>query len=1281
MTNSIRNRKQALLQGSANAAVAAMAISMSMPAIAQVEPSVNTTSQVSLGVKQEFNEFNSIAAITLDGNTGGSIVIGSDDGADGTSSVANSTLTVGTSSATRNTATAAGYANDATLTVNSAINNQVGTGTATATFVAPDAVTAANSATVADSSIALLQSNLLADATIVENVDMGISIDGASNSSLQVQSNVQEGVGLLNSAVSTLNSSGTNTTGSASISSVQLSTESDLSVSTDSVDAIEVALGDANSVGLLDSTAALTGNSKSSVAVGNEGSSSQTVSGANLALLGAGSATVGVEGYQAEAGYATLSVQSLTGNGDGFNSVSATTAGDTNVVVQSTVENSTVRNDSNSATATARGNEVVNSTSLGTSSSPINSIVTGTFADAADQTSAFTASSGGVAAIASGQNLLYYNVSASALTSDGVANAIDGAVQSSTVSASSNTINADAGGNRASNLLTANASSIDTSGSIGEALSTVDNVTSTAAFTVANGQVTNFATVTADLSASGSNASVSNDIGGVIDNATLSANSNQLLAMASANNGSNSLSLSGTNLSPTAAVSNGQYVNGDVTAIGAAGQDVANLVGGSVLSSTVAASGNTVSADAAGNRTNNSLSASGTSITTASANSAQATVIGSGADADAAFAVANSQYLDGNILAQLTDNTVEPTSSASIRTAFGGSVDSSTVGSNSNLLSASATGNLVGANSNSLVLTGTDLATTAAVANGQIADGTINAVIGTIGTDGTAGSLGTLGSGVAVTVGGDITSSTVTVNGNATSGSATANRAANRLIQSGTNLAAGDLSTVAVADAAGVSAAANNALTNRQVVDTASIDTSVTTTYAVLTEGAGASGGAVTQSNVVDSALSVSNNSASATSTGNTASNGLGLTGTSIATNSALVSAQDSLASVSAESALFASAPAANTNSTLNIDGNANLASAVINTASNTVQIASSTDLLTTGTGADAILSANATGDHVLNNYQSASTSVNALAETALVNEEIIGGWGSLEGWGSIVTYNPAAGPTDGIQNSSVSVSGNTTNAQALANKSANSLSLSANNDTASAGLLNEQNSSATVGATATTIAFAGVEGANVPNAVNSSSVTFANNATVARAGGNTASNTLSASATQFAVNDAATTDVALGSTGNTVQEGFAILNSQSNSGAGVSANASVMYGAGFSTLSTPAVDVQSSTVVLNGNSAAAVAYGNQASNDLTLTALNMGGTQAAVGNQQLNTANVSATTSALVFAGAGSNGGVAASQLAVSRNALSAVATGNSNTSVVTVSANAANYLLPRQD
>jgi len=93
---------------------------------------------------------------------------------------------------------------------------------------------------------------------------------------------------------------------------------------------------------------------------------------------------------------------------------------------------------------------------------------------------------------------------------------------------------------------------------------------------------------------------------------------------------------------------------------------------------------------------------------------------------------------------------------------------------------------------------------------------------------------------------------------------------------------------------------------------------------------------------------------------------------------------------------------------------------------------------------------------------------------------------------------------------------------------------------------------------------------------------------------------------------------------------------------------------------------VSNGTAGVTGNTLAAQAFGNSATNRVTQTALNNGAPSAAVGNYQVNSGAVTATVTSVNF-GVGISGPVGNSTLRTTGNQITASATGNSAVSTIT--------------
>lgn len=1355
MTHNFRTLRAALLTGASTAFITGLAASPAFAEPAAVQSGTNT-----ITVQQEFNDYTAPAVTqTLDGNTDGTISTTINSGDPANYALQNGTVTVGSSATTGNRASATGYANSADLTVTADFNNVTGSGYSSSTSLSTGAAMGASVNQATDVGVALSQQNTDTDAVVSNGTDLGVSLDyGATDSTVTIAGNRQTATGVLNSGTNLLDATANSSSASSAIGLSQSSVNADLSVSVAATAQFSSEAG-ASGIGLNDSTVSLSDNAQAATAVANSGSNTQTVSANALTLsdtTGAATApTVGVA--SAGAAYVTAANQEVSGavgtsigatisNSPGFGGFRNAVDGD--------VVGSTLNADRNSASVLARGNELVNSTAL-----DANSIVTGSLA---------LPDHGTVSAIASQQAVtgtVAINASVDGSGADGpmVTTIITGDVGAdSAVSASGNTVLANAAGNRGSSAISASATTIDTAGAIdangnagagfadGEAGFVVANGQSiSAATTITAGLVDSIATPTAGTS-------IGTDIGGSVVASNVASSDNTLSASVAGNQsltGGNAITLSGTNVATTAVVSSAQQMGGILratvgsegsapvsagtqnftftgTSIGTPGDyvftgsaagtaadavalqaqyptlsfthdagviqliapnqltattsfgagyatggsaglpasgGVVVAIGNDITNSSVAVNGNATSGSATGNSVTNRVAADATTLASGSA-PAQATglVLGGNAvaNANADMAVANAQVVASTASLEATVGAVFGITAEGITTPTLSDVAASTLSVSDNTQSALVKGN---EGSNAVQLTATNLSTTSGIASSQTMDGDLSATIADF-------------SGAFVTVGRDITGSTIVVDGNAISGTTVGNDVTNAVAVTGSStIAQGDSALGAIADPStllddDIQAIADQTLVNLQAIgSTGSLTTSVEAGYGIVTLGVGASANAPETSDVASSSLSVSGNVQSASSTGNNAANGVSISGGSLATDGALMSVQTAdTTQVLADSVMTVAAPAASTVSTLSLNGNANSASATVNAATNSMTVAASTTLA--GASGDAVLSGALSADYVadadfvVNNAQTVDGgSVGAFTSTNIWNNDGASGVGSF--------------PTNGVQQSTVDVIGNVAQSTATSNRSTNSLALSANSSGASGGVLNQQASAAAVSSVADAIIGIDVAGYALGDAetpMNGSALNIGSNAVSARAGGNTTTNTLSAAATTF-TNAAVLANTALtANRTDVVNASFAVLNEQTNSGP-ISATADVVYGTTFDSVG-EAPTVADSSVLVGGNSASALGYGNAATNQMTFAALNgTGRTTLAIGSNQLNTGNVSAFSAASIGTvatgdGTGTGGAVTMSNVAITGNSVSASAFGNSSSNSLTVSGNNVN-------
>ena len=483
--------------------------------------------------------------------------------------------------------------------------------------------------------------------------------------------------------------------------------------------------------------------------------------------------------------------------------------------------------------------------------------------------------------------------------------------------------------------------------------------------------------------------------------------------------------------------------------------------------------------------------------------------------------------------------------------------------------------------------------------------------------------------------------SSATLDGNVTTAAATGSAATNSIDVKGGAIVGGlpASATATGGTASSVAASADHALANVQV-------------------GAGAVSATATGSIGIDSAplssvnastLGVTNNSQSAKAVGNTALNSVTLAGSNVGARSALQSSQSGTAAVTASSTLEVFAPAGSTGSTVRLSGNGNAALGVMNDAANTLSV-SAVNTQPAGATGSATLgeiggsgNITASGDHVLSNRQTAASTVSSTAATSIHNDD-------------------NAAPTTTLANGALTISGNSTFAEATANRATNTATVASSaTQGASAGILNVQGSTAGVTATSNTVANATLSGV-MP--LNGSSVSLDGNTTAALARGNAATNVLESGAgSSYGGAAAAGTSSLVGAPlALNVGASAAILNSQNNAGTVTAASTGTSYQVA---LNGTVGGVPNSTAGVTGNTLAAQAFGNSATNRVTQTALNTGAPSAAIGNYQVNTGAVTATVTSVNF-GVGISGPVGNSTLRTTGNQITASATGNSAVSTI---------------
>ena len=512
---------------------------------------------------------------------------------------------------------------------------------------------------------------------------------------------------------------------------------------------------------------------------------------------------------------------------------------------------------------------------------------------------------------------------------------------------------------------------------------------------------------------------------------------------------------------------------------------------------------------------------------------------------------------------------------------------------------------------------------------------------------GTNGSLGTpTAGGVIIEARGLIANSTLRVDNNKVKGSAIGNDATNSLVIESTSISRASIRTQTHTHDwdNDVDLGVGNW---QDASETSSSIATVISTFHIDQEA---------NNSITNSLISVSGNEQSATAVANLADSELIVTATDLASSPltiGLASAQDVTsfdgnAVVSAQSIMEVYAPIQSSGSTINLNDNSNRAVGIFNDATNTLAVTGS------NIGSVSLDNANSSysqmnADFALQNTQWSSGVLDTVAETVIYNQDLVDT------------------ATNGVINGTVEVMGNLTLAESSANRSVNTGMVNGTaNQGASVGVGNVQQSSSIVTASATTTATLNLTGTDAVDALNdraplnTSSATMAGNTTQSLARGNSAINALTSDAgAQYT-----TISGLAGSANGSVGAAAVVRNEQSNQGS-ISSSATADYTVALNSAG-GAPSVLSSTVTVANNTVAAFAYGNQASNQLTLTPLNSGLATGAINSTQSNSGAITATATSVTFHIGSSAGTTNASAFRTTGNAVTATAVGNSVTSAL---------------
>lgn len=796
--------------------------------------------------------------------------------------------------------------------------------------------------------------------------------------------------------------------------------------------------------------------------------------------------------------------------------------------------------------------------------------------------------------------------------------------------------------------------------------------------------------VSARALSSGASAQIA--VTGSLDNSTALNDANTLSTEAYGNYGQSGLSLNATNVGVGAFSSVGnltslQSVDAAITAQAATGAVALTSVSGNVGSvdtvSSVSASGNRIDAQATGSRAINTVGVSATNIDTVAMGSTS-TAMGSALTTTAAFSLQNVQTGVGSVNASLLDanNTSRP---SDVRVEIDGNVMRSSVVADGNTARAAATSNNA---TNALVIDASgNLATSSAQQNVQITSAVVTALIGQAGTPGTAAvPAGMYDTGASSN---DVSNTGASYNG--MSGILTV--AEGTTVIFSTADAGGDKSTLEnyltslgfVVDSASGTASASNGnfdLSSLQSVNQQFNNTNQTvsfsfagfTTLGVDATVASPNSGGVNLAiggQITDSALSVSGNTTYGLTRGNVASNRTEVKGNTIASGSSSSVASavsgDGLETVAdhtvtnlqqvvgvapinsnVHGSFFISAQpdAAISGSTLSVSGNTQMAEARANTATNSLMLEG-----TSVTAVSALQSAQMSAAAV-----NASSNLNLFAPGAVTDSSVL-----LSN-----NRNIALGVINDATNS-LTVQGSQVGSGGVANISIGGESFGATL-TAEHVLANQQMATTSVSSTAvTTLNNQEALASDTGTAVRST-LSILDNTTAAEATANQALNTASV-------------------TGTASQAASVALRNMQDSSADVTATATSAARVALAPLDSTALN--SSSVVLDGNSTTALARGNSATNVLnSLAGANYGpatggsvvsggmdgfavNANAGILNSQSNTGAVSASSTGAIYQVAlNSVGGAFDSSMAVTGNQVVAQAYGNSAVNQLTLNA-----------
>ncbi|MDR3520929.1 MAG: hypothetical protein P4L54_04865 [Acidocella sp.] len=513
-------------------------------------------------------------------------------------------------------------------------------------------------------------------------------------------------------------------------------------------------------------------------------------------------------------------------------------------------------------------------------------------------------------------------------------------------------------------------------------------------------------------------------------------------------------------------------------------------------------------------------------------------------------------------------------------------------------------------------------------------------------------------------VGGSITNSQLNVNANMFKAASTAN-AATTTTTVNANTVVGGADVPAGTAAASVSATVTSALADYATSNNQSFTAPVT----AQSYSEAAINPLLADVAISGSALSVNGNQETTAATGNNGNSSLTIAANSTTATGAVVSNQSGNSNVEANSGTafngnavaplptigqIVTSQGAMTGSTLSMSSNTNESTATVNTATNALNVTSTT--LATSEGAPANAVANNTGGDP--SYPTAT------ADFSLANAQTAtGGVAQAGAVSQVQNTDTTAATTTGLQSSTATLDGNITSASANGNVATDTLALAGTNVAATSALTSSQSNFDTVETAANSTVQFSLNGNTVGPvaAINTSTVNVSGNAVDASSYGNSASNSSSVTATDVTDGTGATAPVTAAngivSATATATATYALSNVQQDAGNSTASTVG-LFGVNLTPNDSGIIN---STLNVTGNSEQALALGNGGGNSLSLDVTNAGGTgtvapTGALVSEQALFANVSATSTET----AATQGAVSGSTLNLSGNTNTAVALGN---------------------